>query len=62
MQKIIRCVAKVCTNHRRQFARATKFCTVEPYSGSSVWILLHVDLLAPRNLGLLLDFGKLADL
>lgn len=58
MQIIISCVVQACTNHGRQFARATKFFTVEPYKGSSVWILLHIDLLAPRNLGWFLDFGK----
>jgi hypothetical protein len=61
MKIIIRCVAKACTNHGRQFARAARFCTVEPYKESSVWILLHVDLLEPRNLGWFLDFGKRVD-
>jgi len=58
---IIQCVAETCTNDGRQFARTTKFCTVEPYNGSYVWILLRVDLLASRNLRWLLDFGKSVD-
>lgn len=61
MQIIVRCVAEECTSHGRQFARTTKFCTVEPYNGSYVWTLLHVDLLESRNLGWLQDFGKRVD-
>jgi hypothetical protein len=49
MQIIITCVAQACTNPGRHVTRATKFYTVEPYNGSSVWILLHVDPLVPRN-------------
>jgi len=46
---------------RAAVAGANKFCAVEPYNGPSVWILLHVDLLAPRNWWWLLDFEKLVD-
>ena len=58
MLVIIRYVDQECTNPGRQVARATKFCMVELNCGSSVWILLHVNLLAPRNLRWLLDFWK----
>ena len=39
-----------CTNVGRQVAVATEFC------GTSAWNLLHVILIAPRNLRSFLDF------
>jgi hypothetical protein len=51
-----------CTNHGCEVALATEFCTVAPnICGPSVWILLHVTLLAPKILRwLLVCLEKLA--
>jgi hypothetical protein len=48
---VIGYVGQGCTNPGRQVARATKFCMVKPNFGPSAWILVHVNFLAPRNLG-----------
>ena len=46
-----------CTNPGRQFARATKFCTViHNICGSPVWFLLVITLLAFTVLKWLIDF------
>ena len=48
-----------CTNIGRQFAMATKFCTVGPnICRSSVLNFLYVTVLAPRILRWVLDFWK----
>ena len=51
---------QVFTNTGSQVAVATKFCALAPNTyGSSIWDLLHVDLLASRILRNLLHFSKI---
>jgi hypothetical protein len=52
-------VRQECTNSGRQVAVEIVFCTMTPkICGSSVWIELHVSLLAPPILRWCLDFCK----
>jgi len=49
-----------CTNPWCQEVKASKFWSVTPnISASSVWKLLHIAVLAPRNLRCCLDFWKI---
>jgi hypothetical protein len=49
-----------CTNPLYLVALVSKFCTATPnIRGSAAWLLLHVDLLAPRFLRWFLDFWKI---
>jgi hypothetical protein len=59
----LQCLVQGCTNAGHQVAVVTKVCTVvRNVCGSSVWNLLHVNVLAPRILKWLPHFWEICAL